>query len=256
MLTKCACSMKTIWLSAIGSLAIALQSPAQTNLIPVQVNFTNGVIHRYKEAVAARYAAVIDLNKHFEIDRDLVENRTTFRLKDRPEASGIQIDLICRVAKGETAPSDVAFHFSSRSRDWRFLRYSRFAINYDGKTKAFDELEVTGDVLSWGVSEQMFAHIPYEEFRIMAFSKSVGFKLGAVLENMTFTWEGREPWRSLIRYFESEKKEKEIIAEAKSLKIQLPPYIPPAIPQKPIVKQAPTTTPNDRYADRYGQKPK
>ncbi len=63
-------------------------------------------------------------------------------------------------------------------------------------------LKVDGDVLqSGGVLEQMLATFTYDEFRQMAFSKSVMFNIGS-MKNFEITLGTRNKWRILCNYFE------------------------------------------------------
>jgi hypothetical protein len=164
------------------------------------------------DAAQIKLSAIWRVNEFWNVERDHVREETKISLKDRmhgdDDISSIDIDIICRVSEAEPVPDEITMHFISKSDDWRFLNYSAFIVNYDGMKKDFGELKVDGDVISGGrVLEQMIAHFSYEEFRKMAFAKTVLLNLGTQT-NDEIVPSSRVKWQVLCNYFDLMKPER------------------------------------------------
>lgn len=74
---------------------------------------------------------------------------------------------------------DFALLFSSRSKEWKFLKNRELYMLIDGERISIGEAEHDGDVeLRSGVSEFMFFPISSEVFKRLASARQVEFKIG------------------------------------------------------------------------------
>ncbi|MDQ6630771.1 MAG: hypothetical protein M3Y82_03320 [Verrucomicrobiota bacterium] len=102
---------------------------------------------------------------------------------------------------GETVPDFVSINYWSSSKDWFFLKNRTCVIIYDGITKDFGDMEHDGDVEYGGVLERLRLHFSFDEFKKMAFSKSVEIKLG-IIEG-SYTEPTLEKMRIFVNHFDS-----------------------------------------------------
>jgi hypothetical protein len=147
-------------------------------------------------------AAIVDLNKYYDVKPDKFRDRTTIREKRYQEAIGIELRSFAFMA-GTNAPTKASISIFSISREWRFLngRDAVFVFGNNKKRFGEDGLSYSGDVASKGVHENMWADFTLEEFRLMAHAANVEIKL-YIYTPLIVPYEERAGWRALAKYLD------------------------------------------------------
>jgi hypothetical protein len=112
-------------------------------------------------------------------------------------------NLGCTTGDIKSKPATVDLYYSGKFLTWLLYPKTDFIILSDGQRKAFDDLKVSGGVISADdCLEQFDAEFTFDEFKQIAFSKSCEASFG-IIKRVIFDYKSREPWRAFVSHFEN-----------------------------------------------------